>query len=65
MVEKFGYSLAQISIRLEIEGDEAPVLENLNRQIRSAFHMRFNLQVVPSGTLPTFEMKARRWNVIT
>ena len=57
-------TLAQIRVRLEIEGDEEAVLEELARQIRSAFHMRFDLQVVPQGTLPKFEMKARRWNIL-
>ena len=58
-------SLAQIGVRLEIEGDEAAVLHELNKQIRSAFHMRFDLQVVPEGSLPKFEMKARRWNILS
>lgn len=57
-------SLAQISVRLDIEGDQETVLKELNKQIRSAFHMRFDLVVVESGSLPTFEMKARRWNIL-
>ena len=58
-------SLAQISVRLDLEGDQETVLKELNKQIRSAFHMRFDLVVVESGSLPTFEMKARRWNILS
>jgi phenylacetate-CoA ligase len=58
-------ALAQIGIRLEIEGDSEVVLQELNKQIRSAFHMRFDLQVVPTDSLPKFEMKAKRWNILS
>jgi phenylacetate-CoA ligase len=58
-------SLAQIGVRLEIEGDQEAVLKELNKQIRTAFHMRFDLTVVPTGSLPTFEMKAKRWNILS
>jgi phenylacetate-CoA ligase len=58
-------ALAQISVRVEVEGDEAEVVAELDKQFRSAFHMRFDIEPVAPGSLPVFEMKARRWNILT
>jgi phenylacetate-CoA ligase len=58
-------ALAQVAIRLEIEGDSKEVLSELNEKIRAAFHMRFELNLVPNGSLPQFEMNAKRWNITT
>ncbi|MDA0348851.1 MAG: AMP-binding protein, partial [Verrucomicrobia bacterium] len=57
-------ALAQVSVRLEIEGDATELMNELNEKFRAAFHMRFDLTSVPVGSLPRFEMKARRWNII-
>jgi phenylacetate-CoA ligase len=59
-------SLLEISVRVEAlpGGAEA---ETLAARVQEALHGVFNLRVpvalVPAGSLPRFEMKARRWNL--
>lgn len=56
-------ALAQVSIRIETEGDSRWVVEELNTKLRLAFQMRFGIEAVKPGSLPVFEMKAKRWNI--
>ena len=57
-------TLPEVIIRFEaIDGTE-PAAE-LGKQLRATFQMRFDVQRVPNGTLPVFEMKARRWKILT
>ena len=56
--------LAQVSIRIETDDDPVEVSEELKKQLRTALQMRIDVEVVKSGSLPVFEMKARRWNII-
>ena len=52
-------------IRLVIEnttGERAEV--ELETRLRSVFSMRIPVEAVESGTLPVFEVKAKRWKVI-
>jgi phenylacetate-CoA ligase len=53
-------------LALEVEAAEgAPGLESLQRRLEHSFQTALNLRVpirlVPPGSLPRFEMKARRW----
>lgn len=57
-------TLAELSIQVELsrEHDEsAGVAERLEAALSSALSLRIPVTVVPSGTLPRFEMKAQRW----
>lgn len=57
-------TLPELAIRIEADrGAEAAA--DLQRQLRAAFEMRIPVEIVPAGTLPRFEMKARRWKVIS
>lgn len=55
--------LPEVTIRAETDGSIAAIGE-LEKRLRTAFEMRIPVEVVPAGTLPRFEMKARRWIVI-
>ena len=57
--------LTQVSIRIETDDDSETVSEELRNQFRTALQMRIDVEVVESGSLPVFEMKARRWNIIS
>jgi phenylacetate-CoA ligase len=41
--------------------DTAPVAERIAVALRDTFQLRMEVEVVPQGTLPRFEFKARRW----
>jgi phenylacetate-CoA ligase len=57
--------LTQVSIRIETEGDSTMVSEELQKQFRTALQMRISVETVDAGSLPVFEMKAKRWNIIS
>jgi phenylacetate-CoA ligase len=57
---------AMPEITLQIEPsprcrDVAELVRNLERTFESALALRVPITTVPSGTLPRFEMKSRRW----
>ena len=56
-------TLAQVSIRVDIEGESKMICAALSEKLRGAFHMRIDLEPVEPGSLPVFEMKAKRWNI--
>lgn len=56
-------TLPEVAICIETDG-AAGVMAELEKRLRTAFEMRIPVEVVPAGTLPRFEMKARRWNVV-
>ncbi len=41
--------------------DSAAVAERIALALRDTFQLRMDVEVVPQGTLPRFEFKARRW----
>ncbi len=41
--------------------DPAPVAERIALALRDSFQLRMDVEVVPQGTLPRFEFKARLW----
>ena len=53
------------TLRIEVEptyeGGAKTLAERVRRAFRNRFHFRATVQSVPQGTLPEFEMKARRW----
>ena len=57
-------ALPEIKIQVEpVPGcaSEAGLAERLETAMRTAFNLRVTVSVVPSGNLPRFEMKAKRW----
>ena len=55
--------LPEISLLIESFGGGA-VAGELAARLRSVFSMRIPVRAVESGTLPVFEVKAKRWKVI-
>lgn len=57
-------SLTELSVRIEPHSDYADA-DSLAASLEKTFHKQFALRVpvskVPPGTLPRFEMKAKRW----
>jgi phenylacetate-CoA ligase len=54
---------ALAEIRLKIEAPE-PTATALAAALRSTFTLRIPVEAVPAATLPTFEVKAKRWNIL-
>jgi len=57
-------TLPEVTVRFEANNDRDPTSE-LAKHLRATFQMRLEVEKVPAGTLPVFEMKARRWKVLT
>ena len=55
--------LPEIALVIESSGGEL-VAGELADRMRSVFSMRIPVRAVESGTLPVFEVKAKRWKVI-
>lgn len=58
-------TLPEITVRFEAADAAADRAHDLARHLRAAFQLRFTVEQVPAGTLPVFEMKARRWRILT
>ena len=56
--------LIKASLRIETEGDPGMVAEQLRIRLRDSLQMRIDVEVVASGTLPVYEIKAKRWNIL-
>ena len=57
---------ALLDLKIVVEGslalrDTTPLAERIALALRDAFQLRMDVEVVPQGTLPRFEFKARRW----
>jgi phenylacetate-CoA ligase len=57
-------TLPEIRVRFEAAGESDPTAE-LAKHLRATFQMRIDVEKVPDGALPVFEIKARRWRVLT
>ncbi len=55
-------SLAEL--QLAVEGS-AEVAARLADKLRSTLSLRIPVTAVPAGSLPTFEVKAKRWNILS
>jgi phenylacetate-CoA ligase len=56
-------TLTEMSLQLEADEncqDEPALVRQLEREFEAAFALRVPVEIVPRGTLPRFEMKARR-----
>ncbi len=54
-------ALAEINLRVEATEETAAALA---RKLRSLFTLRIPVTAAAPGTLPTFEVKAKRWNIL-
>ena len=57
-------TLTEMSIEIEADEncrDTVALVEQLERDFQAAFALRVPVEIVPRGTLPQFEMKAKRW----
>jgi phenylacetate-CoA ligase len=58
------HHLDELLVRIELipdRPDPGDVVRQLQRAFHDEFALRIPVQVVPTGTLPRFEMKAQRW----
>jgi phenylacetate-CoA ligase len=55
------HALAEINLTVESTAETASALA---RKLRSTFTLRIPVTAVAPGTLPTFEVKAKRWNIL-
>lgn len=58
-------TLAEVSLRFEAESSSADPTEQLVGKLREAFHLRVAVEQVAPGILPVFEVKARRWKILS
>jgi phenylacetate-CoA ligase len=62
-VDKRG-TLPEIKVRFEAVDQRDPTAD-LAKHLRATFQMRIEVEKVPVGALPVFEMKARRWKTLS
>lgn len=58
--------LASVHLRIEpksAEPGQGHLAVRLGQELQNAFSLRFEIQVIPPGTLPRQELKARRWHI--
>jgi phenylacetate-CoA ligase len=48
-------------LALEAEAESGDVIRDLERALTAAFTLRIPVSHAPAGSLPRFELKARRW----
>ncbi|MEO6568201.1 MAG: AMP-binding protein [Opitutaceae bacterium] len=58
-------ALPDVCVRFEAENESINPAAELSKHLRAAFQMRIEVEKVAAGTLPVFEMKARRWKILT
>ena len=57
-------ALTELTLQIEPAPDcpdPAALAQNLERALATSLSLRVPVQVAPAGSLPRFEMKARRW----
>jgi phenylacetate-CoA ligase len=56
--------MAELTLRIEVSGgDPIEVSEKLTRRVRSRLNVRPRVEVAPAGSLPRYELKARRFQI--
>jgi phenylacetate-CoA ligase len=67
VVEQTG-AMCELSLRVELGtscSDSDVLCKQIGEALRDALSLRVPVTSVPSGSLPTFEMKAKRWREVT
>ncbi|MGA2556642.1 MAG: phenylacetate--CoA ligase family protein, partial [Verrucomicrobiota bacterium] len=57
-------SLPELILRIELSAgcpDPKAVIQRIQTSLHASFNLRIPILLAPAGTLPRFEMKARRW----
>jgi phenylacetate-CoA ligase len=57
-------ALSEVTVRIELQADckdSTEVAERLQKTFEKSLSLRVPVQLVPAGSLPRFEMKAKRW----
>ena len=58
-------TLTELVLRVEVAGAEpAAVCRALERRLQDRLSLRVPVSAVPAGSLPRFELKARRWSTV-
>ncbi len=57
-------TLAQATLLFEPTEGGSDLAPRLAKELHATFQLRFTVQAVAPGTLPAFEMKARRWTLL-
>jgi len=57
------HELEELAIRIEAEGNGAAIAEKLRELVRQRLGLRPQVEAAPPGSLPRFELKARRFQV--
>jgi phenylacetate-CoA ligase len=55
------HAMSELSIQVELAGEDAELTHRLESALRNAFALRIPVSIAPRGSLPRFEMKAQRW----
>lgn len=58
-------TLPDVRVRFETVDGATDPTGDLSKHLRACFQMRIEVEKVANGTLPVFEMKARRWKILT
>lgn len=62
-IDKRG-TMPEVRVRFESVDDARDPSGELGRHLCASFQMRIEVEKVAAGTLPVFEMKARRWRIL-
>lgn len=57
-------ALAEVALEVEAAGEPAAVCRAVEAALRGAFNLRIPVRPAPPGSLPRFELKARRWRFL-
>lgn len=58
-------TLPDVRVKVEPSDGQGTLANELAKHLRATFQLRIEVEQVSPGTLPVFEMKARRWKTIT
>jgi phenylacetate-CoA ligase len=58
-------TLPEITVRFETDNDDRDPTAQLASHLCGTFQMRIEVKRMPTGALPVFEFKARRWKTLT
>ena len=58
-------SLPDVTVRFESVDETRDPTSELAKHLRATFQMRIEVEKLATGILPVFEMKARRWKILT
>lgn len=58
-------ALPEVTVRFDVADGSGDPTDELAKQLRLAFQLRIKVERAANGALPVFEMKARRWRILT